>query len=125
MPGALPHLAAGCAMCIIGRYYFKKYFDGHDKFNERVLLAIVCVSFSFIPDFFLIVYYTTYSFPKESFVIYHDLFALILIPIALASLLLITYVMSPKRKPIWIMGSLCILLHILLDFLFEETGIWI
>jgi len=125
MPGALPHLIAGCTMFFIGRYYFKNYFDGKDKFKERLLLAIVCLSFSFIPDFFLIIYYTTYILPKESFVIYHDLFALMLIPIAVATPIIMKYVINTKREPIWIMGSLCILLHIIMDFLIEETNMWI
>jgi len=64
MPGAIPHLIAGSAMFIIGRYYFKNYFDGDDKTKERFLLLFVCLSFTFIPDFFLILYYTIkiYSF---------------------------------------------------------------
>lgn len=125
MPGALPHLIAGCAMYLIGRYYFKRYFDGKEKIKERLLLALVCISFSFIPDFFLIIYYITYMMPKESFVVYHDLFSLILIPVSLGGLLLIRYVMNTRRKPIWTMGFLCILLHIVMDVFFEETSIWI
>ena len=124
MPGAIPHLIAGCTMFFIGRYFFKNYFDGKDKLKERLLLAGVCLSFSFLPDFFLIIYYLTGIFPKENFVIFHDLFSLILLPIAIVGLIILKYIVNTKRGPIWIMGCFCILLHITMDFFIEETGVW-
>ncbi len=52
MPGALIHLAAGTAMFFIGRLYFKNYFEGENKSKETILLLVVCLFFSIIPDFF-------------------------------------------------------------------------
>ena len=124
MPGFIPHLIAGCTMFFIGRYYFKNYFDGKDKFRERLLLAFVCLSFSFLPDFFLIIYYTTHILPKETFVPYHEAFYFILLPIVISSLIILKYLNNIKRKPIWIMGSLCIVLHLIMDFFVQETCLW-
>ena len=61
MPGFLPHLIAGSALFVVGRFCFKKYFD--NKLKEQIILLVVCLSFSLIPDFFLGLYYTTHAFP--------------------------------------------------------------
>jgi len=125
MPGAIPHLIAASAMFIVGRYYFKRYFDGNDKAKERLLLAVVCLLFSVIPDFFLIIYYTTYMLPFDVLLPYHDFAHLIFSPIAIVSLLLLKYRVDVKRGPIWIMGLWCIMLHIAMDIAIPEFGVWI
>ena len=71
MPGVLLHVMAGSTMFIIGRYYFKSYFDGDNKTRERLLLAVVCLSFSLLPDFFLGIYYMTHILPYEILLSYH------------------------------------------------------
>ena len=114
MPGLLPHLIAGCAMFIIGRYYYRSYFDSDNKIKKLLLLAVVCLSFSFIPDFFLIIYYTTHILSKATLIPYHNFTHVILIPIAIVGLLII-YLVNPKRKPIWIMGLWSIILHLTMD----------
>ena len=125
MPGAFPHLVAGSAMFIIGRYFFKDYFSGNDKVKEQILLAVVCLSFSLLPDFFLVIYYTTHVLSFSTFVPYHNLSHLIFSPIAIIALLILKYWGKTKREPIWIMGLLSIVLHIIMDLFIPESGIWI
>jgi len=125
MPGALLHLIAGCVMFIVGRFYFKNYFDGYDKTKERFLLAIVCISFSLLNDFGLIIYYTTHILPFETFLQYHDFVFLISAPIAIGGLVILKFWGNIKRKPIWIMGLWCILLHIAMDLFIQESGVWL
>lgn len=125
MPGALPHLIAGCAMYITGRYYFKSYFDGDDKVKERLLLLFICLSFSFVADFFLIIYYTTKILSFETFLSYHNLVHIIIGPIAIVFLILLKYGVNVKRKPVWIMGMWSILLHITMDLFLPHNGVWI
>jgi hypothetical protein len=124
MPGFFPHFLAGCAMFVIGRYYFKKYFDGNEKIRERLLLAVVCISFSFLPDIVLVFYYVTHYFSFGGLLPYHNFVHLLMIPIAVGALVIIRFFIDLKRKPIWIMGFWCILLHITMDLLIQETGIW-
>ena len=125
MPGAIPHLVAASAMFLIGIFYFKNYFKGKDKLKEKLLLAFICLNFTFIPDVILIIYYLTRIYPKEIFEPYQILFVLILIPISIVSLIIIKYVINTKKEPIWIMGFLCILLHITMDSFIEEINVWI
>lgn len=125
MPGALPHLLAGCSIYIIGRYYYKNYFGGDNKTKERILLALTCLFCSFIVDFVLIFYYIThfYSFdylcPIHSFV--HFLFLIF----AIISLFILIVIENIKRKPILIMGMWAIILHVTMDIFIPDTGIWI
>jgi len=58
---------AGSIMYFIGRYYFRRYFDSGNKTKELILLAVVCLICSLIPDFFLAIYYTTHIAPFEGF----------------------------------------------------------
>jgi len=125
MPGAIVHLITGCMMFFIGRYYFKSYFDGKDKLKEKILLAIVCITFTFIPDFFLITYYSTHIVSFQMLVPYHELLHILCFPIAITSLITLKYVVNTKRTLIWIMGSWCILLHLTMDLFIEEYNLWI
>ena len=104
MPGALFHLTAGIIMFFIGCYYFKSYFDRNDKIKERLLLAVACLVFSFIPDFFLIIHYISYMVisymvPFETFLKYHDFAHILLGPITIFSLIILNYIVNLKRKP--------------------------
>ena len=123
MPGFLPHLIAGCAMFIIGRYFYKSYFDGKTK--EQLLLSFVCLSFSFIPDFPLGLYYIFNILSFKILVQYHFFLHIIISPLAIAILLILKYRVDTKREPIWLMGLCCIVLHIAMDLFIQETGVLI
>lgn len=127
MPGVIPHLIAGSLMFIIGSYYFKNYFDDNNKTQKLFLLLVVCLSFSLLPDFFLIIYYSTYILPIEVLLEYHNFVFLISGPIAIVGLVILKFGTNIKTKPIWIMGLWCILLHIIMDLLLphKTVGIWI
>jgi len=123
MPGELVHITAGFAMFIIGRFYFKSYFNGDDKIKERYFLVIACLFFSCIPDFVLIIYYTTNILPYDTMWPYQTLLHIIFVPIAIVVLLTLKYLVNVKRKPIWIMGMWCILLHISMDLFVPDSSI--
>ena len=123
MPGVLPHLLAGVGLCFIGRIYFKDYVK--NKAGERVLLAIVCISFSFLPDVFLGAYYTTQVLSFEILAVYHNLMHYVFIPFALIVLLLLIFGKGFSRRPIWIMGLFAIGIHISMDLIFDEFGVLI
>ena len=56
MPGLVPHLISGSIIFLIGSYYFKSYFDviyKNNKIKETLILAMVCILFSILPDFIL------------------------------------------------------------------------
>lgn len=125
MPGILPHLIAGGGMFITGRYYFKSYFDGDNKTKERLLLAVVCLSFGLLPDVFLGIYYMAHVLPLEVLLSYHNFTQLILLPLTIVLLLILTYRIDIKNGPVWIMGLWSILLHILMDFYIPGFNMWI
>ncbi len=124
MPTVLPHMFAGLAMFIIGRYYFKDYFEGEDKFKEHFLLLFVCLSFSFLPDIFLIFYYSTKISSYGTLSPYHTFFHIIIVPTAIILLITLKYKIDVKRKPIWIMGLWSLIVHVIMDLLIPEQGIW-
>ena len=124
MPTIIPHFAAGCALFIIGRFYFKDYFDGKDKTGERYYLFCVCVICSFIPDFILVFYYTTKIYSYETWSPYHIFAHYILGLVAVILLLALKYRIDVKRKPLWIMGLWAILLHVVMDMFVPESGVW-
>jgi len=125
LPGSLPHMFAGSIMYFIGRYYFRRYFDSGNKTKELILLAVVCLICSLIPDFFLAIYYTTHISPFETFLPYHDFIHLIFTPLAIAILLTLKYIVNTKRGPIWVMGLWSIILHLIMDLFIQEHGVWI
>jgi hypothetical protein len=125
MPGAIPHVIAGCAMFIFGKYYFKSYFEGDEKANERHLLLIVCLTFTFVPDFLLIIYYTLGINPTYRIFFYHDLIHFIMVPIAIIYIIVLYDRIDEKRVPIWIVGMMCIILHVIMDLIIPDYGIWI
>ena len=123
MPGVIPHLIAGSTLFLIGRYYFHHYFENDNKTKKLLLLAIVCLTFSFIPDLFLGIYFTTHILPYRILLRYHILAHMLFSPLALIVLLLLKYRLDTKREPIWIIGMWCIVLHIAMDMFFPEVGL--
>ena len=124
MPGAIPHIITGIAMAILGRYYFKSYFDGKEKNKEKILLVFVCLLFSVIPDFFLIIFYSTKIFSFEFFLYLHDIIHIVIGPIAIFFLIVLKYGPEVKWKPIWIMGFWSILVHLFMDIFISEYNLW-
>ena len=118
MPGIVTHVLTGCVLSILGRFYFKSYFDYDHK--KQILLVITCLSFSFLPDIFLGIYYTTHILPFEVLVRYHIITHILFCPIAFVILLLMRS--DNKRKPLWAMGLWSIILHLSMDLFMQETG---
>ena len=125
MPGALLHITAGLTLFIIGKYYFKSYFNQEDKYRKLFLLAFVCVTFSIIPDIMLIIYYTTHLYTFCTFIPYHDSLHNIFFIISVIGLLFINFLSNIKNKPIWIMGMLALLLHTTMDLFVPDISMWI
>ena len=121
MPGVIPHLIAGSALYLIGRVSFRTYFKGDQKHKKKILLAIVCLTFSILPDFFLGIYYLTHLKPASILMPYQVFSHLVLTPIAIGVLIPIILV-DAKRRPIWIMGASALVLHIILDLFIIETN---
>jgi membrane-bound metal-dependent hydrolase YbcI (DUF457 family) len=121
MPGLIPHLIAGSALYLIGRYSFRKYFDGAQKSTERFLLLFICLLFSIIPDAFLGIYYATNLLPFETLLPHHITTHLIITPIAFVFFLLLIIIDS-KRKPIWFLGICAVVVHIIMDQFIQEFG---
>lgn len=125
MAGLIPHLIAGCALYLIGRYYFKTYFESDNKTKKQLILAIICLAFSLVPDIFLGTYYTTHILSFDTLMPYQIFAHYILIPIAIALLALLIFRFDTKRKPIWIMGIAALALHFIMDLFLEEAGLFI
>lgn len=122
MPGLFPHLLVGSVLYLIGRYGFKKIFDGEQKKNHRILLLFVCLLMSIIPDAFLGLYYATNLLSFETLLPYHITTHLILTPIFVIFFLLLL-IFDSKRRPIWFFGICAIILHIILDQFITEIGV--
>jgi uncharacterized membrane-anchored protein len=125
MAGLIPHLIAGCALYLVGRYYYRTYFEGDNKTKKQLILAIVCIAFSLIPDIFLGTYYTTHILSFSTLMPYQIFAHFILIPIAIVILALLIFRFDTKRKPIWIMGIAALALHFIMDLFLEEAGLFI
>ena len=124
MPGAFTHLAAAGAMFAVGWYYFKEYFQASDKTKKLAYLGIVCVIFTFIPDIFLVIYYTTHVLSFSTLLPYHDALYIIVGPIAVAGIIFLKFGPNIKYKPIFIMGMWCMILHVIMDYFLPDHGIW-
>lgn len=118
MPGIVTHSLTGILLSIIGRFYYKKFFDNAPK--KQIILVISCLFFSFIIDFFLAIYYTTHLLPYQVLSPYHYTTHTAFIPIGF--IILIIAFIDKKRKPYWVMGFWAIILHLLMDMYIQETG---
>ena len=124
MPGVILHLVAGTAMFIISRIYFNDYFEKNEKTTKLILLAGICLTFSFIPDFILGIYYTTHILPYKMLQPYHILTHIIFTPAAIVALLILKYKVDIKRGPIWITGFWCIVVHISMDLFIPDINVF-
>jgi hypothetical protein len=131
MPGFLSHVLAGGLMFFVGRFYFKSYFDG--KNLDKLLLAVVCLFFSLIIDFFLGVYYGSIFLAgsyfgdflvSDVFFVFHDFFHVFMFFLAVFGLFSLRFLVDIQRRPIWLMGFYTVILHISMDVFIEETGLY-
>ena len=122
MPGVIFHLIAGSILYIIGRITFRTYFKGDQKLKKELLLAVVCITFSILPDFFLGIYYLTHLEPKYVLMRYQTFTHHILTPITIGVLIPII-LLDKKRRPLWIMATVALILHIIMDLYIRETNL--
>jgi hypothetical protein len=122
MPGLTLHLITGSALFLIGRVSFRAYFKDDQKHRKELLLAVVCITFSLIPDFFLGIYFTTHLEPFNVLLPYQVFTHFILTPIAVGVLFLLSFLFDIKRRPIWFMGTVALVLHVVMDLLITETS---
>jgi hypothetical protein len=125
MPGIIPHLLVGISLFLVGEFYFKIKTKEDIPLINHGLLGTVCVCFSFLPDFPLALFYVFHIYSFDVGVIFQEQFINLITPLSLISLILIKYIISTKREPIWMMGPIAILLHVIMDIHIEENGIWI
>ena len=121
MPGVIIHLIAGSILYVIGRISFRAYFEGDQKLKKDILLGVVCLLFSILPDFFLGIYYLTHLEPESVLMRYQGFSHLILTPVAIIFLLPII-LLDKKRRPLWIMAAVALILHIIMDLYIGETN---
>lgn len=125
MPGIIPHLLAGSSMFLVGEFYFHyKSKITHPPIDHMLLLGVT-LFFSLFPDFPLGIYYMFNLYSPEILMDYHITLHTIITPLSIAGLLVIKYVVNTKKEPIWIMGIICILIHITMDTYIHEGGLWI
>jgi hypothetical protein len=125
MPGIIPHLLAGTGMFLIGEFYFRYKSKTTHPLSDHFLLFGVTLFFSLFPDFPLGLYYVFGVFSPEKLYEYHNLLHDIMTPISIGGLLIIKYIINTKKEPIWIMGIICVLLHVTMDAYIHEGGLWI
>lgn len=125
MPGFIPHFIAGNAMFLIGSYYIQNYTTLELNIKKQSLLYLVCITASIIPDFPLALYYAFHIGSFELLAKTHSFLHYIISPLSVLFFIGISIIYPVKNKSIWIIGIMCIILHILMDALIQETGIWI
>ena len=125
MPGIIPHLLVGISFFLIGEYYYKYLSKIEIKKVNHLLLLSVCLIFSLIPDFPLGLYYIFHILSYKILLEYHCFLHQIITPISLIILLILAFLKKTKRTPIWILGMICILFHILMDYFIHEGGLWL
>lgn len=125
MPGFIPHFIAGNAMFLIGSFVIQNYTQLELSRKQHVLFYLICITASIIPDFPLALYYGFHIGSYDLLLQPHATLHYIISPLAVFFFIMLNFIFPVKNKPIWIVGILCILLHIVLDSFIQETGIWI
>ena len=125
MPGFIPHFIVGNAMFLIGSYYIQNHTDLSFPRSKQFGFYTICILSSIIPDFPLALYYALHIGSFQMLVGPHAMLHAIISPIAVVLFIILSTIFPVKNKPIWIFGILCILLHIAMDAVIQETGVWI
>lgn len=122
MPGVSLHFIAGCILSVIGRYYYRTYFEGEQKIQRMVFLVFICVVLSIIPDVFLGTYYSAHILSFDTLLPYQVFMHYVFIPLGILFLGLLAFRFDIVRKPLWSMGVCALLLHFLMDLFLQEAG---
>lgn len=125
MPGFIPHFVAGNAMFLIGSTIIHKYATLEMTRKNTFILYFICICCSIIPDFPLALYYLFHIGTIDFLMQPHILLHKIISPIAVFIFIIFSLIFPSKYKPFWAVGVLCILLHILMDALIQESSLWI
>jgi hypothetical protein len=125
MTGVIPHLIVGIGLFGVGEIYYKRKSLVQISTGNHILLAMVCLGFSIIPDFPLGLYYIFHINSFEILLSYHVILHTILTPISLIGLVLLKFIINTKSEPIWTLGLLAIIIHITMDLYIHEGGLWI
>jgi hypothetical protein len=125
MPGFLPHFIMGNVFFFIGWQYLKNFSDETYYGRDYLLLYIVCIFGSIIPDFPLGLYYLFGISSFTTLLRYHIILHLIISPLAVISFIILNSVSNSRSKPIWLFGVICVIVHVLMDATIEEMGVWI
>jgi hypothetical protein len=125
MPGFIPHFIAGNAVFLIGSYYIINHTNLDYNLKNKLLLYFICIGCSIIPDFPLGLYYTLHVESYNAMLQPHEILHYIISPVAILIFIILDLLYPIKKRPFWIIGILCIIIHIIMDALIQETGIWI
>jgi hypothetical protein len=124
MPGVLAHLIAGNAMFLIGTVIIHKFSKLPSSTQNILLLYGVCIFSSIIPDFFLALYFVFHVGTYESLIVFHDQLHHFVSPIATIFFVVLAGLDIIKKKPIWVMGPVCIILHVIMDSIIREGSVY-
>ena len=125
MPGFLPHFIVGNILFFIGWQYTSTLLKKDFTRNEYLLLYVVCLFGSVIPDFPLGLYYLFNVGSFDSLIMYHIFLHLIISPLAVGVFIILNIIGNVRKKPIWIFGVFSVIIHVLMDAMIEEMGVWI
>ena len=125
MPGEIIHLFTGVGIFIAAEFYLRYKFKNDLKKRDHILLFGVSILFSVIPDFPLGLYYIFNISSKHILLGYHILLHQIITSVSFVLLLFLLFFKKSKTSIIWIVGLICILVHIAMDLYIHEGGIWI
>jgi hypothetical protein len=118
-------MIAGLCIFAIGEAYYKFISKKQINKADHLLLLGVCYVFSLIPDFPLGIYYIFHIFSPSVLYDYHSFIHQIISPICLVVLIALIFIRKNKRTPIWILGMICIIVHVIMDLYIHEGGLWI
>jgi hypothetical protein len=118
-------MIAGLGFFVIGESYYRFISKTKINRNDHLLLLGICFIFSLIPDFPLGIYYVFHISTKEVLKYYHNFSHQIFTPISLIILIALIILRKNKRTPIWILGMICIIVHIIMDAYIHEGGLWL
>lgn len=125
MPGFLPHFVIGNIIFLVGWQYLKRFSSEDYLKKDYIYLYAICLICSLIPDFPLGMYYLFDVSTFEFLVTYHIFIHLIISPLAVGFFIILNVLGIAKKKSFLLLGVFCIIIHIFMDAVIEEMGVWI